>query len=272
MWTSPEYAKIENDKNTPDCKLVFSRGFFVDCRSHLFAIRKWAALLTPGQRQVLARICLWEVCWIKPFCLDLALITKLCLRYRPQTYSILLRCGELALTLEDVPRILRVQSEGEPFLSIPQGMSTSYASDCKELLGISLEKIRGRHDSEIHLGKLRWEFTGVPHSAGRMMGGHAPQVSVSVGRRLSHKGKALVGEAGVWATELVQGESSHPLSKGVARSSGDAEGVRCDIPDLGDGSAFLDEDTMPPQASLTDEEWREQEREMIQDEHERAMI
>ncbi|ERM98531.1 hypothetical protein AMTR_s00113p00105950 [Amborella trichopoda] len=70
-------------------------------------------------------------------------------------------------------------------------MSTSYASDCKELLGISFEKIRGRHDSEIHIKKLRWEFTRVPHRAERMMGGRAPQFSVSVGRRPSHKGRPL---------------------------------------------------------------------------------
>ncbi|ERN11859.1 hypothetical protein AMTR_s00020p00125080 [Amborella trichopoda] len=81
-------------------------------------------------------------------------------------------------------------------------MSTNYASDCKELLGIPFEKIRGRHDSEIHLGKLRWEFTGVPHCAERMMiGGCAPHVSVSMGRRPSHRGKVPVEEDG--AAELV---------------------------------------------------------------------
>ncbi|ERM98767.1 hypothetical protein AMTR_s00082p00164090 [Amborella trichopoda] len=123
--------------------------------------------------EALAWIGLWEVCWIRPFSLERALITELCLRYRLEACSIPLRCGE-------------------PLLSIPPGMSTSYASDCKELLGIPFEKVRGRHDSEIHLGKLRWEFTGVPHCAKRMMGGRAPQDSVSVGRRPSRKGKAPV--------------------------------------------------------------------------------
>ncbi|ERN04675.1 hypothetical protein AMTR_s00076p00121100, partial [Amborella trichopoda] len=94
----------------------------------------------------------------------------------PETCSIPLRCGELAPTLEDATQILRVRSEGEPFLSIPPGMSTSYASDCKELLSIPFEKIKGRHDLEMHLGKLRWEFTGVPHSAKRMIGGCAPHI------------------------------------------------------------------------------------------------
>ncbi|ERN10451.1 hypothetical protein AMTR_s00026p00231340 [Amborella trichopoda] len=122
-------------------------------------------------------------------------------------------------------------------------MSTSYDCGCKELLGIPFDKIRGRHDSEIHLGKLRWEFIGVAHLARRMMGGRAPQ-----------------------------GESSYPSSRGVARSSGDEEGVGCDIPNLGDGSTFFDEDAVPPQTSLTDEEWREQERERIRDAHEQAMI
>ncbi|ERM97365.1 hypothetical protein AMTR_s00073p00196130 [Amborella trichopoda] len=168
------------------------------------------------------------------------------------TCSIPLRCGELAPTLEDVTRILGVQSEVEAFLSIPSGMSTSYASDCKELLGIPFEKIRGRHDSEIHLGKLRWEFTRVPHCAKRMIGGRAPRVLVSVGRRPSHRGKASMKEdvAGVR----------------------DAEGVGLDTPDLGDGSAFFDEDTVPPQGLLTDEEWREQKRERIRDACEQAMI
>ncbi|ERM95450.1 hypothetical protein AMTR_s00008p00255650 [Amborella trichopoda] len=175
--------------------------------------------------EALGRIGLWEVCWIRPFTLDLALLAKLCLRYRSETCSIPLRCGELAPTLEDVTRILGVRSEGEPFLSIPLIMSTSYAFDCKELLGIPFEKIKGWHDSEIHLGKLRWEFTRVPHRVERMMDGCAPQ-----------------------------GEFSHPSSRGAARSSGDAEGVGHDIPDLGDGSAFFDEDTVPLLAVLIDEE------------------
>ncbi|ERM97838.1 hypothetical protein AMTR_s00118p00101010, partial [Amborella trichopoda] len=151
-------------------------------------------------------------------------------------------------------------------------MSTSYASDCKELLNIPFEKFRGRHDSEIHLGKQWWEFTGVPHHAKRMIGGRAPHVSVSVGRRPSHRGKATVEEDGPGVSESVQRESSHPSTGGAGRSSGDAERVEHDTPNLGDGSAFSDEDTVPPQLYLTDEEWREQERERIRDAHERAMI
>ncbi|ERN10731.1 hypothetical protein AMTR_s00027p00118650, partial [Amborella trichopoda] len=48
-------------------------GFYVDCRSHLFAICKWAELLTSGRR--------------------------------PETSSIPLRSGELAPPLEDVTQI-----------------------------------------------------------------------------------------------------------------------------------------------------------------------
>ncbi|ERN16540.1 hypothetical protein AMTR_s00031p00138370 [Amborella trichopoda] len=102
-------------------------------------------------------------------------------------------------------------------------MSTSYTSECKELVCIPFKKIRGRYDSEIHLGKLR---------------------------RPSHKGKAPVEEDGAGTSESVQGEFSHPSSRGVARSSRDAEGVGHDISDLGDGSAFFDEDIVPPQAFL----------------------
>ncbi|ERN12160.1 hypothetical protein AMTR_s00034p00047350 [Amborella trichopoda] len=131
-------------------------------------------------------------------------------------------------------------------------MSPSYAFDCKELLSIPFENIRGRHDSEIHLGKLRWEFTGIPHRAERTIGGRAPLVFV--GRRPSHRGKAPVEEDGVGVSESVQGESSHPSTKGVARSSGDAEGLWCDTPDLGDGVEIFYEDTVPPQVLLTDEE------------------
>ncbi|ERN12185.1 hypothetical protein AMTR_s00034p00129610 [Amborella trichopoda] len=159
-------------------------------------------------------------------------------RYRLETCSIPLRCGELAPTLEDVTQILGVWSEGEPLLCIPQGMFTSYGSYCKGILGIPFEKIRGRYDSEIHLGKLRWEFTGVLHYAERMIGGRAPQVSVSVGRRPSHKGQAPVEEDGAGVSESMQGESSYPLSRGAAQSSGDAKGVGHDIPDLGDESSF----------------------------------
>ncbi|ERN18427.1 hypothetical protein AMTR_s00189p00031800 [Amborella trichopoda] len=70
-------------------------------------------------------------------------------------------------------------------------MSTSDASDCKELLGIPFEKIRGRHDSEIHLGKLR--------------------------------GKAPVEEDSARMSESVQDETSHPSTRGDDRSSGDVE-------------------------------------------------
>ncbi|ERM96818.1 hypothetical protein AMTR_s00128p00058460, partial [Amborella trichopoda] len=177
--------------------------------------------LTPEQRLARARIALWVACRIRPFSLDRSLITELCLRYRSETCSIPLRCGNLAPTLEDVTQILGVRSEGEPFFSIPPGMSTSYASNCKELL-------------EIRLEKLRWEFTEVPHRAERMMGGRASQVS------------ALVEEDGAGESESVQGEFSHPLSRCAAQSSGDAERDGCDIPDLGNGSTFFDEDTMPP--------------------------
>ncbi|ERN18201.1 hypothetical protein AMTR_s00054p00218090 [Amborella trichopoda] len=151
-------------------------------------------------------------------------------------------------------------------------MSTSYASDYKELLGIPFEKIRGRHDSEINLGKLRWEFTGVPYRAERMIGGRAPCVSIFVGGRQSHRGKAPVEEDGAGVSESVEGESSHPLHEGAARSSGDVEGVGRDTLDLGDGSTFFYEDTVPPQVLLADEELREQERERICDAYEWAMI
>ncbi|ERM93883.1 hypothetical protein AMTR_s00139p00081730 [Amborella trichopoda] len=201
-------------------------GFFVDCRSPLFAIRKWAALLTPGQRQALAQIGFWEIYRIRPFSLDRALIMELSLRYRSETCSILLRCSEVAPTLADVTRILGARSEGESFLSIPPGMSTSYASDYKELFGIPFEKIKGRHDSEIHLGKLRWEFTGVPHCAERMIGGRAPPISIFLGRRPSRWGKGLMEEDGVG---------------GMQREFGR------DTPYLSDGSTFFDEDTVPPQ-------------------------
>ncbi|ERN10447.1 hypothetical protein AMTR_s00026p00224190 [Amborella trichopoda] len=133
-------------------------------------------------------------------------------------------------------------------------MSSSYASDYKDLLGILFEKIWGRHELEINLGKLRWEFTVVPHHAERMMGGW---VSVTVGRRLSHKGKTPMEEDDADASDSEQGESSHPSSRGATRSSEDAEGVGRNISDLGDGSAVFDEDTVPPQAWLTDEEWQE---------------
>ncbi|ERN12215.1 hypothetical protein AMTR_s00034p00188110 [Amborella trichopoda] len=71
------------------------------------------------------------------------------------------------------------------------------------------------------------------------MGGRAPQVSVAVGRRPSHMGKAPVEEGGVGSCESVQGEYNRPSSRGAARSSGDAKGVGHNIPYLGDGSAFL---------------------------------
>ncbi|ERN18495.1 hypothetical protein AMTR_s00192p00040340 [Amborella trichopoda] len=198
--------------------------------SPLFAIRKWAELLTLGQRQALAWISLWEVFRIRPFSFYCALITELCLRYKPETGSIPLRCVERALTLEDVTRILGVRSEG---LSILLKSSISYASDFKELLGIPFEKIKGRSESDIQLGKLRWDFTHVPRSAEGMTSGRAPHISISVASRPSHK-----------------------------------EGVGCDIPELDD----IDIDVVPPPVLLFDEEWREKEKERIREVHERAMI
>ncbi|ERM95456.1 hypothetical protein AMTR_s00008p00259640 [Amborella trichopoda] len=85
--------------------------------------------------------------------------------------------------------------------------------------------------------------------------GFGVRVSIYVGRRPSHRGKAPVEEDGAGASESVQGVSSHPSSRGAAQSSRDAEGVGCDIPDLVDGGAFFDEDTVPPSGFLTYEEW-----------------
>ncbi|ERM98830.1 hypothetical protein AMTR_s00093p00160790 [Amborella trichopoda] len=128
----------------------------------------------------------------------------LCLRYRPDTCSIPLRCGEHAPTLEDVTRILGVRSEGKPILSIPLRMFRSYASNYKELLDIRLENTRGRHDSKIHLRKLRWDFTGVAHRVERMIGGGAPRVSIFVGRRPSHRGKGPMEVDGAGERERIR--------------------------------------------------------------------
>ncbi|ERN10637.1 hypothetical protein AMTR_s00028p00194160 [Amborella trichopoda] len=94
-----------------------------------------------------------------------------------------------------------------------------------------------------------------------MISGRAPRVSVSIGRRLSYRGKAPMEEDGAGVSESVQGEFSHPSTRGAARLPGDAKGVGCDTPNLGDGSAFFYEGMVPPQVLFTDEEWRKQERE-----------
>ncbi|ERN10455.1 hypothetical protein AMTR_s00026p00235040 [Amborella trichopoda] len=183
--------------------LVLENGFYVECRSHLFAIRKWAELLTPEQRQALARIGLWEVCRIRPFSLDCALISELFLRYRPKTDSNPLRCGELAPTLEDVTRIF----------GIPPKSSISYASYYNGLLGVPYKNIKGRRESEIRLGKLRLEFTRVLHCAEGMMGRHAPHILISTASRPSYKGKAPMEEDSESRCPRVsgsaQGESSY---------------------------------------------------------------
>ncbi|ERN09184.1 hypothetical protein AMTR_s00014p00240850 [Amborella trichopoda] len=73
----------------------------------------------------------------------------------------------------------------------------------------------------------------------------------------------------------VHGESSRPPTRAAiqalaelsVRSSVDPEGVERDAPELDgvdmDGGAFLDEDTIPPPMLLSNEEWRDQEREKI---------
>ncbi|ERM95483.1 hypothetical protein AMTR_s00008p00267020 [Amborella trichopoda] len=76
-----------------------------------------------------------------------------------------------------------------------------------------------RHESDIHLGKLRQEFTRVPHRVKGMMGGHAPRISISAASRLSHRGKAPMEEGSVsrgpGVSASVQGESSHPSNRGA---------------------------------------------------------
>ncbi|ERM98417.1 hypothetical protein AMTR_s00072p00102490 [Amborella trichopoda] len=113
-----------------------------------------------------------------------------------------------------------------------------------------------------------------------MTGGRAPHISISAASRPSHRGKAPMEEGsesrGPGVSGSVQGESSHrptrvavrALAESSVRSSGDPEGVECDSPKLDD----VDMDAVPPPTLLSDEEWREQERERIRDTHEWAMI
>ncbi|ERN10413.1 hypothetical protein AMTR_s00026p00183720 [Amborella trichopoda] len=92
-----------------------------------------------------------------------------------------------------------------------------------------------------------------------MTGDRAPHILISTASRPSHRGKAPMEEdsesRSPGVNELVQGESSRPLTratirglaKSSVRSSGNPEGVECDTPEFDDvdmdGGAILDEYT-----------------------------
>ncbi|ERN16153.1 hypothetical protein AMTR_s00030p00220820 [Amborella trichopoda] len=147
-------------------------------------------------------------------------------------------------TLEDVTKILGVPSEGKPFLSIPSGASTSFASECTELLGVPLESIWVRTDMEIHLGKLR----------------HLAHTEEDDGLREPEESGQAQGES-IQCLTSTTARARRRLGESSAQTSRYSKGVNCDVSEPGDIDAEdripSDEDTTLPPMPLSDQEMRE---------------
>ncbi|KAH7834211.1 hypothetical protein Vadar_013811 [Vaccinium darrowii] len=89
--------------------------------------------------------------------LDLALITTLLERWRPETHSFHLGSGEWTVTLQDVEVILGIPVDGLPIVG-----STEQDWDklCKELLGLIPEAKVSRTGGKVKLSWLRAHFKG----------------------------------------------------------------------------------------------------------------
>ncbi|KAH7836906.1 hypothetical protein Vadar_007256 [Vaccinium darrowii] len=89
--------------------------------------------------------------------LDLALITALLERWRPETHSFHLGSGEWTVTLQDVEVILGIPVDGLPVVG-----STEQDWDklCEELLGVIPEAKVSRTGGKVKLSWLRAHFKG----------------------------------------------------------------------------------------------------------------
>ncbi|MFQ6655015.1 hypothetical protein Gotur_025749 [Gossypium turneri] len=97
----------------------------------------------------------WHVATIGRGCkLDPKLISALVERWRPETYTSHLPCGECTITLEYVNLQLGLQVDGYPVTGFVQ--SGDWGAVCYELLGAISEKING---GRIEMGWLRVIFS-----------------------------------------------------------------------------------------------------------------
>ncbi|MFQ6667799.1 hypothetical protein Gotur_033706, partial [Gossypium turneri] len=96
----------------------------------------------------------WHVAIVGQGCkLDPKLISALIERWRPETHTFHLPCGECTITLEDVSLQLGLPVDGHPVTGSAQ--SSNWEAVCYELLGAIPDKMEG---SKVEMGWLRDTF------------------------------------------------------------------------------------------------------------------
>ncbi|KAJ4757829.1 hypothetical protein LUZ62_068204 [Rhynchospora pubera] len=92
---------------------------------------------------------LYHCTMFRHFMLDHALLTALTERWRPETHTFHMPCGEMTITLEDVAYMLGLPIDGSP---VKGDIQTEWSGEVLRLLGIELD---GQARSYIRLHQLR---------------------------------------------------------------------------------------------------------------------
>ena len=99
----------------------------------------------------------WHVATVGRGCkLESKLISALIERWRPETHTFHLPCGECTITLEDVHLHLGLPVDGHPVTGSAQ--SSNWEAVCYELLGAVPDKMDG---GKVQMGWLRATFPGL---------------------------------------------------------------------------------------------------------------
>ncbi|MFQ6631163.1 hypothetical protein Gotur_009345 [Gossypium turneri] len=105
-------------------------------------IRNMHALPSPLVENYLREAGFWHVATVGRGCkLDPKLISALIGKWRPETHTFHLLCGECTITLEDVSLQLGLSVDGQPVTGSAQ--SSNWEAVCYELLGAIPDKMDG---------------------------------------------------------------------------------------------------------------------------------